>query len=93
MKVLVTGASGFIGQNLVPRLVQLGHEVRTFGRASGPAHALAKLGIEHARGDVTNPEQVNAAVKGCQFVFHLAGLVSYRKKGLNQATSGQCIRY
>lgn len=80
MKVLVTGASGFIGQNLVPRLIQLGHEVRTFGRASAPAHAFAKLPVEHAYGDVTNPEQVDAAVRGCQFVFHLAGLVSYRKK-------------
>jgi dihydroflavonol-4-reductase len=80
VKILVTGASGFIGQNLVPRLIQLGHDVRTFGRASAAPQALAKLGVEHARGDVTNPEQVAAAVKDCEMVFHLAGLVSYRKK-------------
>jgi len=82
LKILVTGASGFIGQNLVPRLVEIGHEVRTFGRASAPPKLLAALKIEHARGDVTNPEQVLAAVKGCDMVFHLAGLVSYRKKDL-----------
>jgi dihydroflavonol-4-reductase len=55
--------------------------VRTFGRASQPPQVLARLeNLEHARGDVTNPEQVNAAVKGCDIVYHLAGLVSYRKK-------------
>lgn len=80
VKILVTGASGFIGQNLVPRLVERGHAVRTFGRTSSAPPALSKLGVEHSRGDVTNPEQVLAAVRGCQMVFHLAGLVSYRKK-------------
>jgi len=66
----------------VPRLTSLGHDVRTFGRASAAPQALVKLGVEHARGDVTNPEQVAQAVEGCQMVFHLAGLVSYRKKDL-----------
>ena len=80
MKILVTGASGFIGLNLVPQLVQLGHEVRTLGRASGPPAKLAHLKIEHHHGDITNPEQVKKAITGCEMVYHLAGLVSYKKK-------------
>lgn len=84
MKVLVTGASGFIGSKLVPRLVSDGHDVRTMGRASACPKALADLGVEHVRGDVTNPEHTVSAAQGCQVVFHLAGLVSYRKKDLQR---------
>ena len=80
MKILVTGASGFIGLNLVPQLVQLGHEVRTLGRANAPPAKLADLKIEHFYGDITNPEQVKKAVIDCDMVYHLAGLVSYKKK-------------
>jgi dihydroflavonol-4-reductase len=76
--ILVTGASGFIGQNLVGRLLDLGHRVRSIGRSSSLPKHLAALNIEHHPCDITNPEQVDAAVSGCELVFHLAGLVSYR---------------
>lgn len=79
-KVLVTGASGFIGTKLVRRLVNEGYSVRTFGRSSLRSHAFDDLNLEHYGGDITNPEQVSSAVQGCQIVFHLAGLVSYKKK-------------
>src|SRR5437868_5669939 len=74
LKVLVTGATGFIGSNLVPRLVELGYQVRTFGRKA-PA---GRTG-EHVAGDITDAAAVSNAVAGCDMVFHLAGLVSYRK--------------
>lgn len=54
------------------------------GRASSAPRALAELGVEHVRGDVTNPEHTISATQGCQAVFHLAGLVSYRKKDLQR---------
>jgi dihydroflavonol-4-reductase len=52
-RVLVTGASGFIGTHLVPRLAALGFEVSTFGRSSGKPH-FESLGVAHICGDVTN---------------------------------------
>jgi len=80
LKILVTGASGFIGTHLVPRLVQLGHDVRTLGRSTSPPAKLANVKIEHISADITNPEAVKKAVIGCDMVYHLAGLVSYKKK-------------
>jgi dihydroflavonol-4-reductase len=77
MRVLVTGASGFIGSKLVPALVQAGHEVRTFARRK-PA-GFDGLPVEHVNGDVTDFAAVSNAVAGSDIVFHLAGLVSYRK--------------
>jgi dihydroflavonol-4-reductase len=80
LKILVTGASGFIGTHLIPQLVQLGHDVRTMSRGSAIPARLAGLKIEHVYGDVSNPEAVKSAVRGCKIVYHLAGLVSYKKK-------------
>lgn len=84
LKILVTGASGFIGTSLVPKLVALGHKVRTMGRSSSCPKDFQGLALEHKRGDVTNPEQVQDAVAGCDVVYHLAGLVSYKKRDLNR---------
>jgi dihydroflavonol-4-reductase len=77
MRILVTGATGFIGSKLVPALIEQGHEVRTFGRTKN--ERLSQLGAEHFTGDVTDFQAVSNAVASCQLVFHLAGLVSYRK--------------
>lgn len=78
MKILVTGASGFLGARLVEKLHELGHEVRTFGRSAMPAR-LSPLNIEHVQGDICDPGDCDAAVRNCSVVYHLAGLVSYRR--------------
>lgn len=79
MRILVTGASGFIGSHLVAKLVAEGHTVRTFGRSRNLPAQWAELGIEHSSGEITDREAVTRALEDRELVFHLAGLVSYRK--------------
>ncbi len=83
-KVFVTGASGFIGSNLVSRLVDDGYDVTTFGRSGSVAKKLRDLPVKHISGDVTNIESLYKAMEGMDVVFHLAGLVSYKKKDMHR---------
>jgi nucleoside-diphosphate-sugar epimerase len=72
-RVLVTGGSGFIGGRLVERLiVEHGAEVRVLVRNLAAAARLVRFPVTVARGDVTNAGDVEAAVRGCDLVFHCA---------------------
>ncbi len=75
-KVLVTGASGFIGTNLTERLVARGDEVTCLVRETSNRAGLDLLGVRYAVGDVRDPRSVGAAVGDAQVVYHLAGLAS-----------------
>lgn len=77
MRILVTGATGFLGMHLVPKLIAAGHQVRTLGR-SQPGAALQ--GAEHVRGDLKDRDSVRRALQGIEAVYHLAGLVSFDPK-------------
>jgi nucleoside-diphosphate-sugar epimerase len=72
MRVLVTGATGFIGGHLVHCLVAQGHRVRALVRRESPA--LAEAGVELVWGDLTDLETVRAAVSGVEAVSHLAAV-------------------
>jgi len=72
--VLVTGATGFLGEHLCRVLVEQGHIVR--GLARSRSHVLADLGVEHVRGDVLDGPELDRALEGIHAVFHLAGAVS-----------------
>lgn len=72
--VLVTGATGFLGEHLCRELVEQGHAVR--GLARSRSAVLAELGAEHVRGDVLDGPELDRALAGCAAVFHLAGAVS-----------------
>jgi dihydroflavonol-4-reductase len=76
--VLVTGGTGFLGEHLVKRLVDAGgYSVRVMARSGSPV--LDTLPIDMVRADLTadeDAEAVRAALRGCDGVFHLAGLVS-----------------
>ena len=73
MRVLVTGATGFIGANLVRLLLERGVEVRVVRRAKSPNLALEGLPLETVTAELTDPAGMAAAVKGCRQVYHLAG--------------------
>ena len=73
-RVLVTGASGFIGPHLVEALVARGDEVTALVRKTSQTDRLESLGVALAHGDVTDPESLRAAAAGKSIVYHLAGL-------------------
>jgi dihydroflavonol-4-reductase len=77
MKILVTGATGFVGSHVVRRLLGAGHRIRVLRRESSSIKMLAGLSIETAIGDVTDRHSVYDAVSGCDGVFHVAGHVSF----------------
>ncbi|MEO6773835.1 MAG: NAD-dependent epimerase/dehydratase family protein [Kofleriaceae bacterium] len=72
--VLVTGATGFLGEHLCRVLVEEGHIVR--GLARSRSAVLDDLGVEHVRGDVLSNDDLQRALDGVSAVFHLAGAVS-----------------
>ncbi len=73
MTTLVTGAAGFVGNNLVRALIEQGRTVRALVRSH--SEALEALGVEQVVGDTTKPETLSPAFEGVEVVFHLAALV------------------
>jgi dihydroflavonol-4-reductase len=80
MKCLVTGATGFLGTNLVHELVKDGWEVRALRRFGSVIKYIKNLPIEIVFGDVTDGEEMDKAVQGMDVVFHVAGDTSWWKK-------------
>jgi nucleoside-diphosphate-sugar epimerase len=73
MTVLVTGATGFLGADLVPRLLSGDAGVRVLVRSEAKATSLKEKGAELVVGDITDRRAVAAAVDGASVVYHLAG--------------------
>jgi nucleoside-diphosphate-sugar epimerase len=70
-RVLVTGASGYLGREVVRRLVARGYPVRALVRPLSQIEELEALGVEICFGDLRDPEAVGAAVTGVDVVVHL----------------------
>ncbi len=78
MKFFVTGATGFLGANLVAALLGRGDEVRILRRKGSSKNALVGLCYEEVLGDVTGDVDTLAqAMEGCDCVFHIAGQIQY----------------
>jgi nucleoside-diphosphate-sugar epimerase len=74
MNTLVTGANGFMGSQLVRRLLKDGHAVRALVRPTANLELLEGLQVERAPGDVTDEGSVERAMRGVDVVYHLAGI-------------------
>lgn len=72
MKCFVTGASGFIGANLVHELNARGHEVRALLRPNADVRGLTGAEFERVNGDVSDRAALIVAMRGCDWCFHVA---------------------
>jgi NAD dependent epimerase/dehydratase len=84
MKILVTGADGFIGSHLTEELVRQGYDVKAFvyynsfnswGWLDTSPESIKKE-LEVFAGDIRDPHGVKEAMKGCDVVLHLASLIA-----------------
>jgi len=94
MTVFLTGATGFVGRNMIQRLIAEGHSVRALVRDPQKARELEQAGVELVAGDVVSgastPSRAKAArsgdpgagldqgVQGCDAVIHLVGIIAER---------------
>ena len=75
-KILITGANGFIGSNLVKRLLSEGNEVRSLVRKTSDLSFLNGLHTEIMYGDINDTDSLQTAMQGVDLVFHIAGLAA-----------------
>ena len=71
-KVLVTGASGFVGSAVARKLAEAGYAVRALVRPTSPRAHLAGLDIEFAEGDLRDAPSLARATKDVRYLFHVA---------------------
>ena len=76
MKVLVTGATGYVGQRLAYRLAEGGATVHALARSPEKAKALRHERITVFPGDILDPATLARAAEGCEQAYHAAALVS-----------------
>jgi len=72
-RVLVTGASGFIGYHLVSALLDHGHHIRCLVRPTSELSQLPLSALELVTGDILDPPSLATALDGIDAVYHLAG--------------------
>jgi dihydroflavonol-4-reductase len=74
-KLLVTGATGLIGSVVAEQLRAQGDDVVALVRTSTNAEPIERLGVQVVRGDLTDPDSVGVALRGCDAAIHCAAAV------------------
>jgi dihydroflavonol-4-reductase len=77
MRVLVTGATGYVGSWVARELAARGHAVRALARERSNLSNLAGAGVEVVRGDVLDEASIADAIRGCEALVHSAGVVHF----------------
>lgn len=72
MKVLITGANGFLGSHLTRAMFRQGYDLRILVRRTANLNAVSEIPCETYFGNINNREDVFKAVRGCQIVIHVA---------------------
>ena len=79
MRVLLTGASGYVGSYVLRELLRQNHTPRCLVRGSAADLAVQNDAIEIASGDVTEPDSLRDAVAGCDAIIHLVGIIEEKR--------------
>jgi dihydroflavonol-4-reductase len=79
-KVLITGATGFVGGAVCDQLLAAGRDVRVLSRDPSAAEGFAERGAELVAGDILDTDSLERALAGCEVVYHAAGV------------NGMCVR-
>jgi nucleoside-diphosphate-sugar epimerase len=91
MRVFVTGATGFIGTELVKELIEVGHQVRGLTRSEAGVEQLKAVGAEVHRGDLTDLDSLRTGATGMDVVVHLAFSHDFSKFAQNAADEIKAI--
>jgi nucleoside-diphosphate-sugar epimerase len=91
MRIFVTGATGFIGTELVNELIEAGHTVRGLSRSDAGAEALKRAGAQVQRGDLQDLDSLRSGATGVDAVVHLAFSHDFSKFAENAADEMKAI--
>ena len=87
-RILISGASGFIGVHLAQAAVSQGYDVTCLVQSASPSKRLDGLNVRRVCGDVMDRRSLAAAIQGQDVVFHLAGcLKAIQAKGFHEVNA------
>lgn len=86
MKIFITGATGYIGSNLIKKLIQDKCDIKALVRNDLAAKELSDQGIKIIKGDITDADSIEGALSGIDVLYHLANVSRWWLKDKNLYT-------